>query len=299
MADNLEIPLVYLDGEDLIPTVNKSYVDIGILGLLDKLAFGDPLILKGPKGLGKTLAIEEWCARADVPLVTQSCNSRVNEYHLVGRRSLSGDSISFTCGTITTAIMLANEFECCVLMLDEINTLREDFQTILFSVSDYRRRIEEPSLGRVFKLNKGCSLWVVGTMNPGYAGTYSMSEALISRFNFAEIPFMSPEDETLLLETSFERPPTVSQRRIINKVMTLAKESRAKATPWGYALSTRDLVRFVRNLECKGVTLGLALKLLQSTFPSEFREIIETRVQVIFNINLAKESILCSDPTLK
>ena len=46
----------------LIPEKTPEYKDVGIISVLEKLAFRHPLILKGPKGSGKTLAIQEFAA---------------------------------------------------------------------------------------------------------------------------------------------------------------------------------------------------------------------------------------------
>ena len=67
-----KIPFVRLSAEDLVPEHDDSYVDVGITKVLEELSWGDPLILKGPKGTGKTLAIEEFCSLVGAARVRQA-----------------------------------------------------------------------------------------------------------------------------------------------------------------------------------------------------------------------------------
>ena len=41
--------------DQLIPKELDGYVDVGLIDLLDKLAFSRPLVLEGPKGAGNQL----------------------------------------------------------------------------------------------------------------------------------------------------------------------------------------------------------------------------------------------------
>ena len=281
------IPFVRLSAEDLVPEHDDSFVDVGIVPTLEKLAWGDPIILKGPKGSGKTLAIEEFCAMVGAPRVRQNCNSETNSRDLIGTYGMQGDNVFFTLGTLTTAIEVANESGACVLILEEINTLRPELHSALFSVADFRRAVEVPSLGKIFKVNKGVNFWIVGTMNPGYGGTYHLNEALQSRFNFAEVNYMDEADEKNLLEMSFSTPTHVTERKLIDALMVLAVESRSGE--WEYALSTRDLVYLIRLYERIGKE-GM-LRILEAKFDPEHRESIRSRIQSTFAIDPAKVSL--------
>lgn len=277
------IPFVRLSAEDLVPESDDDFVDVGIVPTLEKLAWGDPIILKGPKGSGKTLAIEQFCSMVGAPRVRQNCNSETNSRDLIGTYGMQGDSVFFTLGTLTTAIEVANESGACVLILEEINTLRPELHSALFSVADFRRAVEVPSLGKIFKVNKGVNFWIVGTMNPGYGGTYHLNEALQSRFNFAEVNYMDEKDEAGLLEKVFSSPPHATERSLVRKLLNFAVESRSGE--WEYALSTRDLVYLVRLRERIGTER--MLRVLEAKFDPEHREAIRGRIQSVFAINPA------------
>jgi len=277
------VPFVRLSAEDLVPSKDDCFVDVGIVPTLEAIAWGDPLILKGPKGSGKTLAIEQFCAMVGAPRVRQNCNSETNTRDLIGTYGMQGDSVFFTLGTLTTAIEVANEDGACVLILEEINTLRPELHSALFSVADFRRSVEVPSLGKIFKVNPGVNFWIIGTMNPGYGGTYHLNEALQSRFNFAEVNYMPEDKESSLLEDTFTSPPALSERKLVKGLMTFAQESRSGE--WDYALSTRDLVHLIRLHEKIGTPR--MLRVLEAKFDPEHLEAIRSRVQSIFAVNLA------------
>lgn len=290
----MDTPFVRLSAEDLVPEHDDLYVDNGIVGTLEEMAWGDPLILKGPKGTGKTLAIEEFCAEIGAPRVRQNCNSETDTRDLIGTFGMQGEHVYFTLGSLTTAIEVANETGACVLIIEEINKIRPEMHSALFSVADFRRAVEVPFLGKTFRVNKGCQFWIVGTMNPGYGGTYTLNEALQSRFNFAEVLYMSEEDEARLLEGRFRTPAALKERKMIGHLLTLAQESRTGE--WDYALSTRDLVYLVRLYERIG--LERTLRILEAKFEPEHRDSIRARVQSTFSVNLNNVDLWCS-PTSK
>jgi len=279
--------LTKIPGIDLIPTKDPDFVDTGLLGLLHSLAWKDALILKGPKGSGKTLAVEEWCARHEVPMIRENCNSGTDETHLVGSFGMEGNDVFFTLGSLPAAIETANEVGHAVLVLEEVNTLRPQVQSMVFSVADYRKAVECASLGKRFVLDPNATLWVVGTMNPGYAGTYQLNEALRSRFDFIEVGYMPQADEKKLLEALFPNGVDAEARRIVNRLLTLAEESRANQ--WDYALSTRDLAYTIRKIHMIG--LSRALKMMSYKFDPEFKDAIYARIQSVFAINLNEVSM--------
>ena len=279
--------IVKMPSSQLIPSTDPNYVDTGLLGLVEELAWGEALILKGPKGSGKTLAIEQWCAAAEIAMVRENCNSGTDETQLLGSFGMEGNDVHFTLGALPLAIETANSEGGCVLVLEEINTLRPQVQSMVFSVADYRKSVECPHLGRKFTLSPDAQLWVLGTMNPGYAGTYQLNEALRSRFDFIEVGYMSQAKEKELLELTFPNKPDVEERRIAARLLTFAEESRAYQ--WEYALSTRDLVHTIRKIHRIG--LPRALKLLVNKFDPEHKQAIEARVQSMFNINLQEVAL--------
>jgi MoxR-like ATPase len=269
---------------DLTPRVQDDYVDIGLVDALSKIAFGPNVILKGPKGAGKSLAFDQVAAKHGVPLMRQDCCEDTNIRDLVGTFSAQGGDVFFQMGALTSAIDVANEVGGCILVLEEVNTLPPMSQKILNPMTDYRRSISSAKVGHVWSLKKDALLWVCGTMNPNYAGTYSLNEDFRSRFEFIEVGYMPQDKERELLLKQFPSKPSATERRDVDLVLNLAKETRGERM--GYALSTRDLVQFVRNM--LKLNRDQSLKLLEGKYDGENVKDFQARVQTTFGVNLAE-----------
>lgn len=267
---------------DLTPQPQKDFVDTGILKTLHDLMFGPNLILKGPKGAGKTISFEQLAAQNAIPLLRQECCEETSVRDLLGTYSAQGGDVFFQMGSVTAAIDVANEVGACILVLEEINTLPPMTQKILNPLCDYRKAVSLPKVGRVFRVEEGKLLWVVGTMNPNYAGTYSLNEDFRSRFEFIEVNYMDMDKERALLLAQFPTPPSAKEKQEIDKLMNIAKETRSERM--GYALSTRDLVQFVRNM--LALDRDRALKLLEGKYDGEHINSFRARIQSGFGVNL-------------
>ena len=280
----MSIELRKIPSEQLVPSHQDKYIDTGILPLLDAMAWRRPLMLKGPKGSGKTMAIEQWCAAQGVPMVRQDCSEDITSKDLIGSYGLEGNDIYFGCGSLTTAIEVANEEGGCVLVLEEVNTLPSKSQKILNPLCDFRQNISVPKIGKVFKLKPGHRIWVVGTMNPNYAGTYSLNEDFRSRWGMVQVGYMSEEKERQLLLDVFSKPATAKQKDVVERLLSLAQASRTGKLG-DYALSTRDLADFIPDYEALG--LAKALKVLEGKY-DDAEDIKDYTAQVmsLFTVNL-------------
>jgi MoxR-like ATPase len=251
--------------EQLIPDYPDGYLDYGVLDYLRKKVSGGPLILRGPKGVGKTIAIEAFAAEDSVPMVRHPCTEDDGMRDLYGSFGTSGE---FGLGALTTAIEVANETGLCVLVLEEINALSPRAQKMLNPLTDFRQEIVVAKAGLVFRVRKGAHLWVVGTMNPRhYGGTYDMNEDLVSRFTIADVPYMPDNMEKDLLQMEFEtavgRISTPQEHLLLRGLHNLAKDTRGAANL--YSLSTRDLVACVRSWAAFG-GLDKALKEVEGKY---------------------------------
>lgn len=275
-----------IDSADLVPSENPSYVDVGLLELFDHLKFGPNLILKGPKGAGKTMAIEQWAAINGVPLLRQDCTDRTSSKDLVGGFAVQGQEVFFMLGTLAAAVDIANTDGACVVVLEEINTLPPQAQKLLNPVADYRQELAIPKIGRIFRVKGEAKVWLIGTMNPNYGGTYNLNEDFRSRFNFVEVPYMPQAQERQVLEGLYPSSPTARERNVVSKILSLAAETRSGQME--YALSTRDLVDFIENTLRFG-NLDRALKLLEGKFEgSDHVQNFQARVQTTFQVNLTE-----------
>jgi MoxR-like ATPase len=275
--------------DELIQVEDPRYIPTGLEELLGKYLFKQNLVLKGPKGVGKTLSVQQVAAEVGAPLLRYDCHEETSVRDLVGKAWLDPSGIPvFVLGAITAAIEIANEEGACVLVLEEINTLPPAVQKLINAISDYRREIAIPSMARVFKLREKAQFWLLGTANPGYSGTYQFNEDLRSRFQFIPVPYPKREVEMKILLGRFpEADPTAREKRMAANLVTLAAETRSGeySASIGYALSPRDLVDVVDQ-----VVMGLgwedALKMLEGKFDGEGVMNFQARVQSACSINL-------------
>lgn len=271
----------------LTPQEPPDYVETGVEKVLAELAFGPNLILKGAKGVGKTLCIEVYAARNGIPLLRYPCTDETGVRDLLGTAGLengaNGANTYFQLGALPAAVEVANDEGACILVLEEINTLSPQVQKILNPMTDYRQAVELPKIGKVFRVEPGKRIWILGTMNPNYTGTYSLNEDLRSRFQFIEMAYMARDQEKEVLLKQFQTQPTATERELVSSLITLAHETRSGQL--GYALSTRDLVDVIRILD-KVKPLARALKLLEGKFDPDKVADIRARVQSTFKVNL-------------
>jgi len=259
--------------EDLLITDVPPYLDIFRLhDLYEKISFGSNLLIKGPKGDGKSLSVFDYAAKKGIPMVVQECSEGTKESHLMGSQTLLGDRTVFVLGSIPTSIDVANECGECILLFEELNALTPQVQKMLNAAGDFRKSCSMPAIKRTYRLEPGKKLWLVGTMNPSvYGGTYDLNEDLKSRFDELELTYPdSGLEKKVLLANCGQAVPD----DILNKVLQLGKETRTGQ--FAYKLSTRDLVRLVDNIQ--KTSLQIALQLIACKFEGEDRENIIKRI---------------------
>lgn len=336
--------------QQLVAREYPNFKATKILSVLDLLAWKSPLILKGPKGAGKTLNLEQWAFTRKVPFLRKSCTADTSDRQLLGANTLKSFTESyFVLGALSAAIDVANEAGRCLLVLEEINALNEESQKAVNSIADYRREVDLPHVGQVFRLAEAVvargdgrvvelepmseyrvnlvvasdsedaaleaevpvvllrpglkvgdpvragqiladrpQLWVVGTMNPGYGGTYDLNEDFRSRFKFIELDYMDDETEKEILLGKFPTKPTAEESLFVSDLRTLAKETRGGK--YGYGLSTRDLEQVVEDYLAFHAK-DLALKMLEGKFDAQHVDNLRARVKSTFKIDLTTVSL--------
>ena len=72
--------------EELVPRLPMDYIPTGLEGYLRKKLFGEPLLLRGPKGAGKTFPIEYVLAEGGFCMLRHPCTEDDTPRHLFGAR---------------------------------------------------------------------------------------------------------------------------------------------------------------------------------------------------------------------
>lgn len=277
------------------------YIDIFHLHDLYKvLAYRSNILLKGPKGDGKTLSVITFAHASQTPLIIQECSEDTKKMDLMGSQTLIGTETIFTLGCIPAAIETANEYGRAILLFEELSALTPQVQKQLNAVTDFRKQCSMPFLGKTYKLRPGAFLWVVGTMNPSvYGGTYDLNEDLKSRFEEVDLTYPEHGQEKAILQTACkhligQKMPTPYRTldggmakdihhiddTILDLAIKLARETRQQAT--GYALSSRDLVRFIEAIAVLGWEKALQLVLCKFE-GDEDKGTVKKRISSIFS----------------
>lgn len=262
--------------EDYIFDKCPPFVDIHrLIDVYNKLVFRNNLLVKGPKGDGKTLSFIHFCHGTKTPLVTIECSQDTKRRDLVGTFLNLGQ---FQLGPIPMAIDIANTYGSCVLAFEEVNALTPQIQKVLNATLDFRKFITIPQIGKTYRLNEGARLWCVATMNPSvYGGTYDLNEDLRSRWVELEVGYPQHGQEKKILEAHYPNP-SPEMKDNLDKFIRLASDTRQQGT--GYALSTRDLVDLVGLLDI--MPLQDALQLAVCKFEGDDRDTVIKRVSSSF-----------------
>jgi midasin (ATPase involved in ribosome maturation) len=206
-----------------------------------------PIILKGPAGVGKTLAVAKASQIKGFNFIQLDCNNDIKRFDIIGRFTYQMNEVKFITGVIANAIRVANLTGQCTLALEEINALRPNIQIALNQLTDWRGVVNIPDINVQYRLDEGSKLAIFGTMNPGYIGTYDLNPALKNRFR--EIVFDYPNEMTeRLIVGQFT---TELPLKYINALVNMARLTRKGKSggDYSYALSPRDLVAFVECYE--------------------------------------------------
>ncbi len=108
-----------LDVSNLVPTVYKNYVPFGnfddVLAIVQSERFF-PVFVTGQSGNGKTMSIEQACAKAKRKFVVVSMTPETDEGDLLGNYVLINGQMEWRDGPVTTAAR-----QGAVLCIDEID----------------------------------------------------------------------------------------------------------------------------------------------------------------------------------
>jgi len=248
------------------------------------------ILLEADAGVGKTTMAYELGVKFNAKVVAYSCSSGTREGDLRGR-TLNTNGL-FQLGYLIVAVEIANEEGICILYLDELNALEPELQKMLNSLLDDRRLINANS--KMFRINKGCKLIVIATMNPSsYAGTVPLNPDLRSRFCGLIMPFPTADHLTKVVDWT-----GIPEDDVKNPLIQLATDVFQYKVHGDvdYVVTTRDLKDFCRkyrNFKKRGKTAQECLdKALAFTIYIKFgdkaeKELVEKSANDTFPDQLA------------
>lgn len=178
-----------------------------------------------------------------------------------------------------------DEYRCSLVVEAEGGTLGLEAKVPIALLRPQVKLGAEVKAGQV--LVDRPQLWVVGTMNPGYGGTYDLNEDFRSRFKFIEVDFMDDATELEILLAKFPTKATADEELFVKDLRALAKESRGGK--YGYALSTRDLEQCIEDLLAFR-DRSLALKMLEGKFDAQHVSDFRARVKSVTKVDITATS---------
>lgn len=291
-TNSSDISIVRAPIEDFMYTSIPPYVDVfNLLTLYQKLAFNENLLVRGPKGDGKSLSLIAFAAATGTPAITVPCSEDVKKKDLIGNFFFKGNDTPFMLGSMATAIDVANEYGRAIIAFEEVNALTPQTQKQLNEFLDFRKSVSIPQAGKTYRLREGAQIWAVGLMNPSlYGGTYDLNEDFRSRWVEVEIGHPTQEQERRILEANVPMPQGMAPAAydtLIRGCITLAAETREKRNSLTYSLSTRDVVKLLRTIFLVGTEE--ALQLLFHKFEGKDKETVAARISSSFAGFKAKE----------
>ncbi len=248
------------------------------------LKSGIPLLIEGPKGIGKTLGIASWASKLRCPFIEFDCSEGTKKYDLQGTKTgVAGGLTPFELGFIPRIIELANEFGMAVLVLEELNALTPAMQKLLNPLLDWRSGMFIAEIGETFNLQEGKKLAIFATTNPAsYQASNDLNEDLKSRFKIWKWNYPNIRQERRAIQWG------TMDIKIQKAIMSLAKDTRKMVgKEVNYALSTRDIQKFVNDYlaydDPSIETLKLALEMnVLGFYEEEEVRIIKSRVESSF-----------------
>ena len=290
-----QIPTVPVNFDLYKPIRFGKYIEMSNeLSMLENaIENGLPFLMEGEKGVGKTMAVTEACAKTDTSLVTFSCSSGTTMGDILGREHLyNGDSV-FQLGVLPTAILCANKSKNkrAVLYLDELNALDPEIQKMLNPVIDDRRCIYVNN--ERYALDDGVKFTIIATQNPSYySGVNPLNEDLRSRFVGKVIEYPTSDQIAQVIDWTDIDEDNIQQPLLSLAVDTLSMKKESKID---YVISVRDIALFTKlyrsfltmNLspeECliNAIECGLLIKYADA----EEREVVRSRAQDTFGVNV-------------
>jgi len=240
-----------LDSTNLVPTAYRNYVPFGnfsdVLAIVESKRFF-PVFISGHSGNGKTMSIEQACAKAKRKFVCISMTPETDESDLLGNYVLIDGSMQWRDGPVTTAAR-----QGAVLCIDEIDYGAQNLSSL--------QRVLE---GKPFMLKKkgelvnpaeGFTVFATantkgkGSEDGRYMFTNVLNEAFLERFRTTmEQEFPSPKIERKIIEKELVSVGK-DDKDFAEKLVTWAEVIRKTFADGGCdeVISTRRLVHIVET----------------------------------------------------
>lgn len=247
------------------------------------LLCGENLLLVGPKATGKNVLAENLAAAFERPNWDISFHVNADSSSLIGTDTFEDGHVILRRGPIS---------ECAKWggfgVLDEINMAKNDSIAVLHATLDFRRIIDIPGYGKNI-LNDATRF--IATMNYGYAGTRELNEALTSRFMVIEMPSISSENLSKLLQREFPNMNNEYLKQFTGLFQDLQKKSENSEISTK-SVDLRGLLSSIHLME-KGLegNKSLQMGITNKSFDDFERELVEDVIRLRMPKKLERDQI--------
>jgi len=235
--------------ENLIPSKDPTYVEFGpfsrIAKIIDSKIFY-PVFITGLSGNGKTLSIEQACAKLRRECIRVNITEETDEDDLVGGNTLVDGSIVYREGPVLTAMRRG-----AVLILDEVDlnaTKIMCLQSIMEGKPYHIKKTGEkvfPAIG--FNIFATANTKGKGSDDGRFIGTKVMNEAFLERFPITfEQDYPPEKTELKILKGNMDKFNCMDEKFAANLVKwaNVIRKSFADGAT-NEVISTRRLVHIV------------------------------------------------------
>jgi hypothetical protein len=191
--------------------------------------------LESPPGQGKTLIAHEIAKLFNANLYIDKGTPNTTCIDLEGYyTSDEKGNIIFKAGRMVLSMLDSNKNGFAVYLINEINAIPESEQIGINELTDFQAQLNLASKSdETVKVNDGCFLLVIGTMNYDVSGVNRIQESLDSRSTF---------------EIQLPYPPQDKEVEILTKLIRETRKIKKLPKP----ISTRELKNFIELIKLCG-----------------------------------------------
>jgi len=210
-----------MEKQNLVPAPFEGFVPWGNFSLIEKVVKSGmfyPIFITGLSGNGKTLMVEEVCAKLNKELIRVNITIETDEDDLLGGFRLVNGETKFVPGPVIEAMERG-----CTLLLDECDLGSNKLlalQPVLEGKGVYLKKINKwvtPKDG--FNVMATANTKGKGSDDGRFIGTNILNEAFLERFAITmEQPYASPAVETKIVKGAMKKYGSVDDEFAKNLV---------------------------------------------------------------------------------
>lgn len=256
------------------------------------LLSGRHFCIRGKAGTGKTSLGVYLANKHNMPVVKIACNDGVKDYHLIGSKSVDeNDQVKHEAGLLMQAVLLANKYGKCEVILDEANTLKSTTMKVLNPFMDETRFINVNGYGKL-ELIEGAQLFFYLTMNLNYAGTNDLNTEFKGRTTMTEIKNIPREMQKAILSRYNVRSDIID--KIIDMTEKINYQQSINEIDPLTVFSTREQLTALSMIEAgidsgmdekKAVKLALSVNFTEKVYEEKQQRQIERIISGVFEGN--------------